>query len=107
MRRQQRAANVRRMTRTFSKVEVLIEALALPGFSSAEGYALGEALSQELEQLFKEAELDSAFAQEARLPLLDAGQIVVSPNAKPVSVGRQVAQAVHGSLNKSGRGNQR
>jgi hypothetical protein len=107
MRREQRAANVRRMTRPFSKIEVLIETLTLHGFSPGDRSAIGDGLSRELERLFTDAEAPASLTKAARLASLDAGQIVVSPNAKPVSVGKQIAQAVHGNLNQDSRGNRR
>lgn len=107
MRREQRAANVRRMMRPFSKIEVLIEALTLRGFSPGDRHAIGDGLSRELERLFKESEQPSSLTQAAHLPSLDAGQIIVSSNAKPVSVGKQIAQAVHGNLNQKSQGNRR
>jgi hypothetical protein len=105
MRQKRRAANIRQLTQSVSRVEVFIEELALYGFSLTAGHAIGEALSAELERLFKEAKPLSTSVSETHLPLLDAGHVTLSPGANSVPVGQQVAQAVHGSLKKEGRGN--
>src|SRR5262249_20368016 len=103
MRREQRAANVRRMISRPPNVEVVIDELILRGFPASERYAIGEALSSELERLFVENGSQHINASRPHLPALDAGKINVAATSQPGVIGIQVAQAVYGGLNGSDR----
>lgn len=98
MRQKQRAANVQQLTHPFSKVEVLIDEVVLHGFSPADRYFIGDALSLEIERRLTEAGQQPFLRQAANRPLINAGRIALPPNAKPAWVGAQVGQAVFGSL---------
>jgi hypothetical protein len=105
MRREQRAANVQKMKRPFHHVEVGIDELVLHGFPVADRYLIGDALMQELGHLFETSETNDLLTNQAHIPALNAGRIVLPSNGKPASVGTQVAQAVYGSLNHGNGGN--
>ncbi len=98
MRRQRRAANVRRLTQPVPTVEVFIDELVLHGFSAGDRYAIAEALSPELERRLSESRALSFLSQDADLSLINAGRIPHPPNAKPAWVGAQAGQAVFDGL---------
>lgn len=104
MRRERRAANIQKMKRTFQRIELGIDELILRGFPAADRYLIGDALTHELGRLF---EGDVSLSRETHIPALDAGRIMLPSNARPASVGTQVAQAVHGSLNRNEGGARR
>ena len=99
MRRERRAANVRKMKRDVRSLEVQIDELVLHGFPVADRYIIGDALTHELSQLFENNEVDISSTRETHVALLNAGRIFVPSNARPTLIGVQVAKAVHGSLN--------
>ncbi len=105
MRREQRAANIQKMKHKPSNVEVQIDELILHGFSAADRYAIGDALSGELSQLVTHS-ASNPFNQEINLSTYRAGEISILPDAQPTQIGAKVAQAVHAGLhtiNKEGR----
>ena len=78
------------------RVEIVIDELVLHGFPPAERYAIGDSLSQELEQLVLE---QGYLPQEGMdIPMHRAAPIKLPANPKPDMVGSQVAQAVFGGL---------
>jgi len=86
------------------RVEILIDELVLHGFSSADRYAVGEALQQELGRLVADTGTDvlSGLQDASRLR---AENIQLTAGARPDATGRQVAGAVHASLGlREGRG---
>jgi hypothetical protein len=97
MRRERRAANIRKMKQKKPNVEIQIDELILRGFPAADRYAIGDALSQELSQLVSHAAPD-AFAREIDLPSYRAGEISLPPQARPDTIGANVAQTVHAGL---------
>ena len=101
MRQQRRAANVRRLTQPTPSVEVSIDELVLHGFSAADRYSIGDALSLEIERRLAESNAHSFLSQDANLSLINAGRIALPPNAKPTWVGAQVGRTVFGSLMNS------
>jgi len=82
-----------------TRVEVLIDELVLHGFSPAERYAIGEALSQELQQLMASGD-PGALANLGNIPILRTNNITLEPGAKSQAVGAQVANAVAGGFKK-------
>ncbi len=98
MRRARRAENLRRITRPAARVELMVDDLVLIGFPPTERYAIGDALSRELERMLSGVDPRVRFQHSAELPTLDAGSIPVPAQRKPGSVGAQVAQAVYSSL---------
>lgn len=104
MRRDRRAANIRQMTHTSPKVEVIIDELILHGFPVSERYAIGEAVMREMGRRLAESNTRFDFQRDADLHVLDAGRISVSPPARPESVGAQIARAVHAGLSASSQG---
>lgn len=105
MRRERRAANLRQLTQPASTFEVSIDELVLRGFSPADHYAIGDALSLELEQWLTESNAYSFLSRDADLSLINAGRIALPPNAKSAWVGAQVGKAVFSSVVNSQRGN--
>lgn len=99
MRRERRAANVQKMKRAYSNIEVYIDELVLHGFSAADRYSVGDALTIELKQLFETRESNLFLTRNVNIPTLNAGQVALPLNARPISVGAQVAQVVYESLN--------
>ncbi len=107
MRRERRAANVQKMRRSFRNIEVQIDELVLHGFPATDRYIIGDTLTLELSQLFESNEIDTSLARDARVSALNAGRIIIPPNARPTLIGVQVAKAVHGSLNTGNTRGQR
>jgi hypothetical protein len=103
MRRERRAANVQKMKREISNIEVQIDELVLHGFRAVERYIIGDALSNELSQLIMNAEA-LPFDRDFQIPVQRAGEISILPDAKPASIGAKVAQAVHAGLNTINKG---
>ena len=99
MRRERRAANVQKMKRGVRNIEVQIDELFLHGFPVADRYIIGEALTHELGRLFENNAVDISSVKELQVSALNAGRIIIPPNARPTLIGVQVAKAVHGSLN--------
>jgi|GEM_PF-2994597 len=99
MRRERRAANVQKMKRSVHNIEVQIDELVLHGFPATDRYIIGDALTDELKQLFVNNKADISPVKEMNVSALNAQRIVLQQNAKPNSVGVQIAKAVHGSLN--------
>jgi hypothetical protein len=83
------------------RVEIVIDELILHGFSPAERVAIGDSLSLELERLITEQGFQ-AF-ENVDTPVLKAAPVKLQANAKPKTVGSQVAQVVHASLGSRGQ----
>lgn len=82
-----------------TRIEIMIDELVLHGFSSAERYAIGDALSQELQQLIT-AGNSTELASLGNIPFLRTNNITLNEGAKSAAVGSQVANAVYGGLKK-------
>jgi hypothetical protein len=104
VRRAQRAANQRKLSATPHAIEVQIDELVLRGFAHADRYAIGDALSSEIQRLLAGAGEQPFLRQSTDRPVLDAGQVALAPNADPAAVGARVGQAIHTSLNHTGKG---
>ncbi len=96
MRRDRRRENQRRLTQP--NIEVRIDELILHGFSAADRYAIGDAVSSELESSLSESSLNAAASLD--ISWLRAANPPISTNLKPQMVGAQVARAVHGVIPK-------
>jgi hypothetical protein len=97
MRRDRRRENQRRLTQTPLNIELRIDELILHGFSAADRYAIGDAVSSELESLLRESGINAAASLD--IPWLRAPN-PVSTGMKPQATGVQVAKAVHGVIPK-------
>jgi hypothetical protein len=104
VRRAQRAASLRKLSATPRAIEVQIDELVLRGFPRADRYAIGEALSQEIQRLLADAGKQPFLRQSTDRPVLDVGRVALAPNADPAAVGAQVGQAIHTSLNQTDKG---
>jgi hypothetical protein len=107
MRRERRAANVQKMRQGSRSIEMQIDELVLHGFSVADRYIIGDALTHELHQLFETNQVDISLSNNAHVDALNARQIIIPSNARPTLIGAKVAKAVHGSLNASNMRGQR
>jgi hypothetical protein len=81
-------------------IRLHIDELVLEGFAPGDRYAIADAVQSELTRLLGEMP-ETPFLPEARfLPTIDAGAFDVAPNARPASIGAQIAHAVYGGLVK-------
>jgi hypothetical protein len=76
-------------------IEIVIDELILEGFNPADRYAIGEALSAELERL---AGSPNFTTENATRESSEAGSISIKPNSRPDTIGAQVARAVFAGL---------
>lgn len=83
------------------RVEVLIDELILHGFAPGERYAIGEALSRELERLMA-TETMGSLAGMKDVVSLRAGNINLAAGTKAETIGAQAAQSIHASLGARG-----
>ena len=81
------------------RVEIIVDELVLYGFSPAERYSIGEALSLELERLAAASD-PIRLGRLGDVPVLRADPIRLPGGAKGRAIGAQVAGAVHGSLSR-------
>jgi hypothetical protein len=91
-----------------ANIEIYIEELVLDGFNLSDGYAIGDALSRELEVLIREQATlhflspllrgETQAGGDLDLDRLNAGSITLKPGSPAAAVGGQVARAVHGIL---------
>lgn len=83
-------------------IRLHIEELVLHSFAPNDRYAIADAVERELTRLLT-ADLANAatpplLADSSGRPRVDAGTFEVAINAKPNSIGAQIAQAVHGGV---------
>ena len=81
-------------------IELEIGELILHGLGPLDRHRLQDALQQKLEQLLHERGLSPAVAAGGEVARLDAGAIQVAPGSTAETVGLQVAQVLHGGLNR-------
>lgn len=86
-------------SRTPAAIELHIEELVLHGFAPGDRYRIGEAVQRELMRLLGEQGMPPSLGQGGEIARLDGGSFKVTSN-KPETVGAQVAQAVHGGLQR-------
>ncbi len=102
MRRDRRAANLQKMRGGVRSIEMQIDELVLHGLPAADRYVIGDAFLLEIEQMLNTSASRTSLKQNIDQAIIDAGRITLAPSAKPILVGKQVARAVYGSLNKFG-----
>jgi len=98
MRRERRAANLRRLRHVPAHVEIQVDEFLLHGFPAGERYTIGDAFSRELERVIAGVDFRSGFRRDTILPDLDAGRVSPPAHAGPTALGAQVAQAVYRGL---------
>jgi hypothetical protein len=98
MRRERRQENQRRLRQAPPDIQVRIDELILHGFSAAQRYAIGDAVSSELETRLRESGVNAATSRD--IPWLRAQTSPLAAGQKPLEVGAQVARAVHGVIPK-------
>lgn len=79
-------------------VELHIEELVLHGFAPGDRYAIGDAVQHEIARLLAEPGGAQLLGHSEELSHVDAGSFDVRPNAKPGTIGTQIAAAVHGRI---------
>ena len=79
-------------------IEIHIEELVLHGFQASDKWSIGDAVKQELARLLGNQKMPALLHRELSADRLDAGSFKVTPNAKPRSIGTQLAQSVHQRL---------
>jgi hypothetical protein len=104
MRQRQRAANLQRLRKPVSGLEVFIDELILHGFSPSDRDSIGEALSMEMEHQLAEASFQNLLEQSTDVEFMKTTRIALPPNAKPTWVGNQVGQAVFDGMKNDLRG---
>ena len=89
------------MTRT---IKLHIEELVLHSFDPHDRHAIADAVQRELSTLLathsRSPESANPFSVSAERPRVDAGSFHAERNAKPNSLGAQIAHAVHGGITK-------
>ncbi len=81
-------------------VELAIEELVLHGFAPGDRLRIGAAVERELGRLLSAESLPAALGQGGERPVLNGGSFEVRPNARPETIGAQVARAIYGGLSK-------
>ena len=80
------------------KIEIHIEELVLQGFTAADRYAIGDAVSAELARLIAEQGSPALFARSLNLPALQTAPIQMAAGKQPGNVGALVANSLYQSL---------
>ena len=82
------------------KINLAIERLVLDGFqlNPAQRSLLQEALQAELGRLLAEGGVTGGLAAGGMVPSVRADGFAISGDGGPVSLGRQIAQAVYGGI---------
>ena len=86
-----------------SSLGLHIEEIVLHGFDPHVRYAVGDAVQRELSRLLNERGAPSSLCATAATETvgrLDAGSFSAAPNARPQTLGAQVARAVYGGLKR-------
>jgi hypothetical protein len=107
MRQEQRKANLQRLRHPVSTVDVFIDELILHGFSHADRYAIGDAISLELEHQLSEASVLPFLEQSADIEFIKTTPIALPRNEKPIGVGNQIGQAVFNGMKNDPQGRRR
>lgn len=79
-------------------IELEIEKLILEGFKIRNRYRIGAAIKQELTRLLTEKGIPQNLTQGGEVPSLEGGAFKVNANAKPETIGRQIAQSIYGGF---------
>lgn len=81
-------------------IELHINELVLHGFPRGEQHRIGEAVRQELLRQLSEQGIPDALTRRGNVSRLNAGSIQAGQGSKPERIGRQVAEAVYGSVTR-------
>jgi hypothetical protein len=81
-------------------VDFHIEELILHGFAPGERDDIAEAVERELARLFAKEGVPPSLARGGEMAFLDGGTFEMTPGAGPETIGVQVAQTLHGGLNR-------
>jgi hypothetical protein len=85
---------------TPNTIELHIEELVLHGFPPKDRHLIGEAVQRELTKLLSERGIPSSLSKGGEIARLDGGSFNVKQGSKADVVGRQVAQAVYGGMQR-------
>ena len=86
--------------RPAKNIELHINELVLHGFPRGEQHRIGESVRQELLRQLSEHGIPDALTLQGNVSRLNAGSIQVRQGSKPERIGRQVAEAVYGSVTR-------
>jgi hypothetical protein len=86
-------------------VELHIEELVLHGFKPGDRHQIGEAVERELARLLAEQGLPQV--QDAEVPRLAGGQLHLSPNDNPDTVGRGLAGNIFQGIRSTNKHHER
>jgi hypothetical protein len=89
-----------RNTTTPANIELYVEELVLDGFAARDRYLIAEAIERELTRLFAEQSLTLSSIEPLAMARLDGGSINVRPGTRAETIGAQLAQAIHGGLQR-------
>ena len=81
-----------------AKINLHIEELILRGVPYALRHRIAAAVEHELARLLSEQDLPPSITQGGHIPQIDVGTMQIAPDAKPGSIGAQIAQRVYGKL---------
>jgi len=81
-------------------VDLHIEELVLEGFAPGDRHRIGAAVERELARLIVERGVPAGLAAGGEAQRVDGGSFEVKPGGRAESVGRQVAGAVYGGMNR-------
>jgi hypothetical protein len=76
-------------------IELHIDELVVNGFAPADRYAISDAVERELTRLLGEQGVPSSLRVEGATDEIKAAAFNATPNAKPPTIGRQIAEAVY------------
>ncbi len=79
-------------------IELEIEQLVLEGFNTKNRHRIGAAIQSELTRLLTEQGIPENLTQGGEVPSLEGGAFKVNSNAKPETIGRQIAQSIYGGF---------
>ena len=81
-----------------SDIHLHIEELVLHGFAPGDRQRIGEAVERELTRLIAAQPLSQK--QNVSMDRVDGGSFHMQINARPASVGEQIAGAIHGGIRR-------
>lgn len=82
-------------------IDLQVDELILHGLHVPDRYALGDALSRELTNLFETGSNNLVFGYTAQIPTVQADRVTIASEARPTVIGAQIARSVYRSLNFS------
>jgi hypothetical protein len=81
-------------------IKLHIEELVLHGFALADSHAIGDILQEELARLLREQGVPSSLRVERATDEIKGATFNLALEAKPRTIGRQIANAVYGGFNQ-------